>query len=80
MNSSKNLRCPECDGLIFNRRYPKCEHCGAELPQKFRLTEEELKESEELKTQLRSEREKENWSFLYDRDTSSGAEGGHATY
>jgi len=26
-------RCPECGFQVFNRRYPKCESCGAELPE-----------------------------------------------
>ncbi len=26
-------RCPECGFQIFNRRYPKCESCGALLPE-----------------------------------------------
>ncbi len=26
-------RCPECGFAVFNRRYPKCESCGAMLPE-----------------------------------------------
>jgi ribosomal protein L37E len=26
------LRCPACGFAVFNRRYPKCESCGAALP------------------------------------------------
>ena len=26
-------RCPECGFQVFNRRYPKCESCGAMLPE-----------------------------------------------
>lgn len=26
-------RCPECGFQVFNRRYPKCESCGASLPE-----------------------------------------------
>lgn len=26
-------RCPECGFQVFNRRYPKCESCGALLPE-----------------------------------------------
>ncbi|MEO0509992.1 MAG: hypothetical protein AAF065_09050 [Verrucomicrobiota bacterium] len=77
MNPSKELRCPECDGLVFNRRYPKCEHCGADLPKEFRLTEKEKEEANELRNQQRMKREKENWSFLYDRDPTSGGDGGY---
>jgi hypothetical protein len=25
--------CPACGFRVFNRRYPKCESCGAELPE-----------------------------------------------
>jgi ribosomal protein L37E len=25
-------RCPACGFVVFNRRYPKCESCGAALP------------------------------------------------
>ncbi|HZV91780.1 MAG TPA: hypothetical protein VFF72_01110 [Caldimonas sp.] len=25
--------CPECGFRVFNRRYPKCESCGAILPE-----------------------------------------------
>jgi hypothetical protein len=25
--------CPECGFRVFNRRYPKCESCGATLPE-----------------------------------------------
>ena len=26
-------RCPDCGFQVFNRRYPKCESCGAPLPE-----------------------------------------------
>lgn len=26
-------RCPHCQFQVFNRRYPKCERCGATLPE-----------------------------------------------
>ena len=26
-------RCPECGFQVFTRRYPKCESCGATLPE-----------------------------------------------
>lgn len=25
--------CPACGFIVFNRRYPKCESCGATLPE-----------------------------------------------
>ena len=41
----KPLKCPECDKAVLNRRYPKCEFCGSDLPNEFRLSKEELKAS-----------------------------------
>ncbi len=26
-------RCPQCGFVVLNRRYPKCESCGAVLPE-----------------------------------------------
>ena len=34
-------RCPECGFRIFNRRVPRCESCGAALPEELLLTAEE---------------------------------------
>lgn len=71
-NSVEPLRCPECNGLVYNRRYPLCEFCKIPLPKEFRLTENEKTESESLMKEYRKEKEEENWSFLYNRDTDSG--------
>ena len=30
--------CPACGFRVFNRRYPKCESCGAELPEDVAYT------------------------------------------
>jgi DNA-directed RNA polymerase subunit RPC12/RpoP len=30
--------CPECGFRVFNRRYPKCESCGAILPESIVYT------------------------------------------
>jgi len=30
--------CPSCGFHVFNRRYPKCESCGAPLPESLRLS------------------------------------------
>ena len=68
------LRCPECDGLVHIRRFPLCEYCKSPLPKAFGLTEGEKKEAEQLREENRLLKEKESWSFLYDRDASSGCE------
>jgi hypothetical protein len=36
-------KCPECGFSIFNRRFAKCESCGAQLPISIIYTENELK-------------------------------------
>ncbi len=33
--------CPACGFHVFNRRYPKCESCGAELPDTIAYTAQE---------------------------------------
>lgn len=33
--------CPACGFRVFNRRYPKCESCGAELPTDIAYSDEE---------------------------------------
>jgi len=33
--------CPSCGKTIFNKRYPKCEFCGAALPEGLALTTEQ---------------------------------------
>ena len=33
LDGSTAPRCPECGFQVFNRRYPKCESCGAVLPE-----------------------------------------------
>jgi len=32
-NTSPNPVCPQCGFRVLNRRYPKCESCGIELPE-----------------------------------------------
>ena len=36
-------KCPECGFSIFNRRFAKCESCGALLPTSIVYTADELK-------------------------------------
>ncbi len=38
MDTSTAPVCPACGFRVFNRRYPKCESCGAELPQSIVYT------------------------------------------
>jgi len=38
MDPSSAPVCPACGFRIFNRRYPKCESCGAALPQTLAYT------------------------------------------
>ena len=33
MNLPAAPTCPNCQFAIFNRRYPRCESCGMELPE-----------------------------------------------
>ncbi|MFH2134865.1 MAG: hypothetical protein ABII81_06750 [Pseudomonadota bacterium] len=35
-------RCPACDFPIFNRRVPRCESCGADLPQALLYSEQQI--------------------------------------
>ena len=32
-NADAGPHCPACGFRVFNRRYPKCESCGVELPE-----------------------------------------------
>ena len=32
LDANAGPHCPACGFRVFNRRYPKCESCGAELP------------------------------------------------
>jgi hypothetical protein len=41
LDGSAAPRCPECGFQVFNRRYPKCESCGAMLPETIVYTEVE---------------------------------------
>lgn len=34
--------CPACGFRIFNRRFPKCERCGAALPEAIAYSAQEL--------------------------------------
>ena len=47
--------CPACGFRVFNRRYPKCESCGAQLPQSLLYTDLELSALREQEQRARSE-------------------------
>jgi ribosomal protein L37E len=54
-------RCPRCSFIVFNRRYPKCESCGAELPKALLYSQaerEELRKSEAEQLEDELERRK----------------------
>ena len=34
------FRCPSCDHMVFNRRYPFCEGCGQSLPEQLLYSRE----------------------------------------
>jgi predicted RNA-binding Zn-ribbon protein involved in translation (DUF1610 family) len=38
MELATSPTCPACGFRVFNRRYPKCESCGAELPDSIAYT------------------------------------------
>jgi hypothetical protein len=40
--SMTKYRCPACGFRIFNRRFPKCESCGAALPADLLFTKEQI--------------------------------------
>lgn len=41
MDSAETPSCPTCGRTVFNKRYPKCEFCGASLPEGLVLSREE---------------------------------------
>jgi len=57
--------CPKCGFRVFNRRYPKCERCGAALPESIVYSAEELAalRERERKEELERQRERsaEKW-------------------
>lgn len=44
--------CPDCGFAVFNRRHPKCERCGAALPETIAYTAAEI---DALRTQERAD-------------------------
>ena len=45
---STRPKCPECGFSIFNRRFAKCESCGAQLPTSIVYTADELAVIQEI--------------------------------
>jgi len=43
MEAHEPPRCHKCGFIVFNRRHPTCESCGAELPEALLYSEAELK-------------------------------------
>jgi hypothetical protein len=43
LTRSLRPKCPQCGFSIFNRRFAKCESCGAQLPTAIVYTADELK-------------------------------------
>ncbi len=62
METREPPRCPICSFTVFNRRYPKCESCGAELPKTLLYSQaerEELRKSEAEQLEHELERQRE---------------------
>lgn len=64
---STKPKCPECGFSIFNRRFAKCESCGAQLPTSIVYTADELKA---LGTKDKAD-EEANQKARYRQQTSS---------
>src|SRR5262245_55245532 len=75
-----DYRCPTCGFQILNRRFPKCEKCGAALPanllftreQKTVLDAEHEKSRKEREARMREARKKEGKSSGGDLNTMWG--------
>ena len=77
METSAPLACPSCGFRVFNRRYPKCESCGAVLPESIAYTPAErasLFEAERLERELHEREQKDK-----EGDGAPGLQGDLAT-
>jgi hypothetical protein len=75
---SPRPKCPECGFSIFNRRFAKCESCGALLPTSIVYTADELKALAE-KDKADEEAQKKALARLKsnkDNNLSSGGDNG----
>jgi hypothetical protein len=62
METREPPRCPKCSFTVFNRRYPKCESCGAELSPELLYSDTEreaLRKSELAELEHEMERQRE---------------------
>ncbi len=63
MSGKTKPACPECGFAVYNRRYSKCEKCGASLPAALHMSKEELLslwERERLENELEALRRKQS--------------------
>ena len=51
LDMARNPTCPNCGFAVFNRRYPKCERCGVQLPAGLVYSREERMALEERERQ-----------------------------
>ena len=75
---STRPKCPECGFSIFNRRFAKCESCGAQLPTSIVYTADELKALAE-KDKADEEAQKKAQTRLKSGGKNSFSDGGGAT-
>lgn len=75
MRRSPSFSCPNCGFAVFNRRYPKCEQCGVQLPEGMRHSGEEvaaLRTQEEAEELARKDKERppspsgggDSWAYV----------------
>jgi hypothetical protein len=74
-------KCPECGFSIFNRRFAKCESCGAQLPTSIVYTADELKALTEKdkaddEAQQKARHRNQTGSSGSNSDWLGGADGG----
>jgi hypothetical protein len=74
-------KCPECGFSVFNRRFAKCESCGAQLPTSIIYTADELKALAEKdkaddEAQQKARHRDQTGSSRSNSDWSGGADGG----
>ena len=67
--------CPDCGFAIFNRRFPKCESCGAVLPVSIVYTADEL-EALRAKELEADKQHQANLARLKGKGAKSGGGGG----
>ena len=53
----KNVRCPHCDRVLFNRCSPRCGHCNQPIPADLQFDSLERQEVEAMREATRKSRE-----------------------